>query len=527
MRSNLFAWRSGVAVWMAAGIVWMGALAGAAAAANPAAVAAAIGAQNRSTPGLMRLPGVVGTGVGVDEQGRPEIRVFTEFPGVGGIPVRIEGVPVRAEVTGMFVARLNSSPSDRWTRPVPIGVSTGHRQITAGTIGCRVVDGAGNLYALSNNHVYANSNNASVGDPAVLDDGDIMLQPGAYDGGVWPADGIGWLFDFEPIGFGGGNNVMDAAIAFVDCTDVASGTPPDGYGAPGVIPLAATVGLPVQKYGRTTGRTFGQVNAINVTVNVCYEARGPVRCVKLATFVNQISISPGSFSAGGDSGSLIVTDDDHRRPVGLLFAGSSVSTLANPIGAVLGRFGVTVDNSNGCDPGEVNEPPTVTITSPANGSVFVHGEIIDFTGSAMDFEDGVLSSELAWVSSLDGPIGNGGAVSAILQPGNHTITASVTDLGGLSGSASVVITVEAEEPPPGPGITLTANGYKVRGRQTVDLSWSGGSATTVTIYWNGTALATESNPGSYTHNINAVGGGSHHYQVCDGSTCSNEVLVTF
>lgn len=516
---------------MAVGLVWMGGLAGAAAA-NPAAVQAAIQAQNRNTPALMRLPGVVGTAVGLDVQGQPEIRVFTEFPGVGGIPARVEGLPVRAEVTGMFVARLDSSPRDIWTRPVPIGVSTGHRQITAGTLGCRVVDSEGNLYALSNNHVFANSNNASVGDPWILDDGDIVLQPGPYDGGVWPTDRIGWLFDFEPILFGGANNVMDAAIAYADCSDVGSHTPGDGYGAPGTVPVAASLGMAVQKYGRTTGRTFGTVDGINATVNVCYELRGPVRCVKLATFVGQIIITPGAFSAGGDSGSLIVTQDESRSPVGLLFAGSSVSTIANPIGPVLARFGVTVDNTTGCDPGgdddppvEENDPPVVGIQSPGDGGVFAYNAIITFSGSAMDPEDGNLSGLLQWTSSVQGEIGAGGGFSRSLDAGLHTITASVTDSGNLTGSASVDITVEA--PPPPSGITLTAVGYKVRGRQSVDLNWSGASATHVTLIRNGVTVGSIPNTGSYTDNLNAVGGGSYTYQVCEGLTCSNTAQVTF
>jgi hypothetical protein len=88
--------------------------------------------------------------------------------------------------------------------------------------------------------------------------------------------------------------------------------------------------------------TKGQVYAINAIVNVSYSTG-------IARFVNQIVISPGSVSAGGDSGSLIVVDGKgrdkahDRKPVGLLFAGSSFYTIANPIDAVLDRFGVSVD----------------------------------------------------------------------------------------------------------------------------------------------------------------------------------------
>ncbi len=53
----------------------------------------------------------------------------------------------------------NLDPTSRFNRPVPIGVSTGHPAITAGTIGARVTDGV-NVYALSNNHVYADENTA-------------------------------------------------------------------------------------------------------------------------------------------------------------------------------------------------------------------------------------------------------------------------------------------------------------------------------------------------------------------------------
>ncbi len=95
----------------------------------------------------------------------------------------------------------------------------------------------------------------------------------------------------------------------------------------------------VMKYGRTTGQTKGRIDAINVTVDVNYGSPG------VARFVEQIFITPGGFSAGGDSGSLVVGQrrSDERKPVGLLFAGSIFGTIANPIDAVLSRFSVTID----------------------------------------------------------------------------------------------------------------------------------------------------------------------------------------
>jgi hypothetical protein len=82
------------------------------------------------------------------------------------------------------------------------------------------------------------------------------------------------------------------------------------------------------------------VTGINATIDVGYRGGN-------ARFERQLVITGArEFSAGGDSGSLIVTDGTlwaDRRPVGLLFAGSATSTLANPIGPVLERFGVRID----------------------------------------------------------------------------------------------------------------------------------------------------------------------------------------
>lgn len=227
------------------------------------------------------------------------------------------------------------TPRDRWPRPVPIGVSTGHPNITAGTIGARVKDAAGKVYALSNNHVYADENRAQIGDNA--------LQPGPYDGGKNPDDAIGTLHDYQPIVFTEtANNVIDAAIAISSVESLGKATPPDGYGTPLSATTSVYLNQRVKKYGRTTGLTTGAVYAINATVNIGYGTG-------VARFVNQIVITPGTFSAGGDSGSLIVVDGkgrskaDDRKPIGLLFAGSQFYTIANPIGAVLARFGVTVD----------------------------------------------------------------------------------------------------------------------------------------------------------------------------------------
>ena len=91
--------------------------------------------------------------------------------------------------------------------------------------------------------------------------------------------------------------------------------------------------------------------------------------------------------------------------------------------------------------GPFNARPTVTIDSPLDGVTFDSGATIDFLGTASDLEDGFLTDYLVWESDIQGDIGVGGHVQAMLIDGYHTITASVTDSGGKTGDASVVITV--------------------------------------------------------------------------------------
>jgi len=300
---------------------------------QPPGLEIAIQVQEANTPDLMANRDVIGTAVGLNENGRPVIQVYATTDQVRGIPRSLEGIPVVVKVTDEFVARCHQG---RCSRPVPLGVSTGHPAITAGTIGCRVKDASGKVYALSNNHVYADEGGAKIGDN--------VLQPGPYDGGINPGDAIGTLFSFVPIQCYCSTcpvNNIDAAIALSSTGNLGRSTLSDGYGTPrSTILSTPTVNKRVKKYGRTTGLTKGKIYAINATVDVQYDT-----CV--ARFIKQIVITPGTFSAGGDSGSLIVVNggSDDRKPVGLLFAGSFFYTIANPIGDVLKAFGVTVDGN--------------------------------------------------------------------------------------------------------------------------------------------------------------------------------------
>src|SRR5260370_14416774 len=76
---------------------------------------------------------------------------------------------------------------------------------------------------------------------------------------------------------------------------------------------------------------------VSTTVTVTYDASCGGAPAFTALFTNQVIINGGSFSAAGDSGSLVVTSDT-ARPVALLYGGNSTSTSANPILDVLNAF---------------------------------------------------------------------------------------------------------------------------------------------------------------------------------------------
>jgi len=263
------------------------------------------------------------------------------------IPLTLAGV-----ATDVYLShdiKAFQDPRKRW-RPAPGGVSLGHYRVTAGTLGATVEDiETGERLILSNNHVIALSNDAQVGDP--------ILQPGPADGGSG-ADEVGKLARFIPISMDSAFvcflaerlvNVVNRVLALlarntrlavvgcqqsaniVDCAVARPNNIDDldlnilVIGKPKAEPVAASIGMEVQKFGRTTGYTKDKVIGLEATINVSYGAG------RMATFEHQIVGGP--MSDGGDSGSLVL--DMENRPVGLLFAGSDTVTIMNEIGRVL------------------------------------------------------------------------------------------------------------------------------------------------------------------------------------------------
>lgn len=110
---------------------------------------------------------------------------------------------------------------------------------------------------------------------------------------------------------------------------------------------------------------------------------------------------------------------------------------------------VNTDLAVGYSPGPINNSPTVTISSPVDGANPASGALITFTATASDVEDinDELTATISWTSNEDGLIGTGGSFTATLTDGSHTITAQVTDSGGITSSDSVRITVVTSSPP--------------------------------------------------------------------------------
>lgn len=236
--------------------------------------------------------------------------------------------------SSLLTPGLADGGANHRARNMRFGVSGGNvndstrRFCCSGTLGALITDG-NNQYILSNNHVLARSGSAVVGED--------VSQPGLIDSNCNIATVVGDFSGAAPLG----SNV-DAGVAQLRSGQMDSSGFIEDIGVPSSTVLSPSVGLSVAKSGRTTGSTTGSISSINTSVSVQYSANCGGGKKTTVSYTNQIVIGPGSFSAGGDSGSLIVSNNAAHNPVGLLFAGSSSVTIANPIGEVLTRLGTAM-----------------------------------------------------------------------------------------------------------------------------------------------------------------------------------------
>lgn len=246
-------------------------------------------------------------------------------------------------------------------RPAPPGVSIGHHKVSAGTFGAVVRDRSSKeLYILSNNHVLANLTD---GKDERSRPGDLVLQPGMFDHIGGRNNGIGTLKKFIPVYRELNRSECNIANLFeklvnkiihtfkpqyrvqvlrnneqfnlVDCAVAAPNHPEDI--TPDILEIGAVAGIKeagagmlVKKSGRSTGVTNSIVLATDVSMKINITKH------ESAVFADQILAGP--MSMPGDSGSIVLTEDNYA--VGLLFAGSEQATMFNRISNVLDALNV-------------------------------------------------------------------------------------------------------------------------------------------------------------------------------------------
>jgi PKD repeat protein len=180
-------------------------------------------------------------------------------------------------------------------------------------------------------------------------------------------------------------------------------------------------------------------------------------------------------------------------------------------------FGNGGDGGGGDDP---NSPPSADFSYQADKLT------VEFTDTSTD-SDGTITG---WNWNFgDGNSSNAQhPLHTFSVAGTYAVSLTVTDNDGDTGSTSKNISVSDDEISPG-DFVLSANGYKVRGRIIIDLSWSGATSATVDIYRNGVLIAPGiTDSGEYRDQTGQTGGGTFTHKICEAGTaiCSNKTSTT-
>src|SRR6266516_195864 len=323
-----------------------------------AAIRAVMAVQGEVTPDLMRQPEILGTAVGVDAAGTPVLTVYIDRDAanagevIRNLPRELRGVGVQVHLTDKFRAMAKPpwaggggggvSHTAKQTPPIQLGTSGGWSKDLAngyccgGTLGSLVLIGS-TQYVLSNYHVFE-SDIVPGGNNTTAQTGDPIIQPGLVDVNCNKnlAQTVGTLVKKSSLP----NSNVDCAIAKVVSGMVRTDGAILEIGTISKTKLAASLNLEVKKSGRTTGLSHSSISGLNATIRVIYDNECAGGTAFTKTFTGQIVITNHGkkFLNSGDSGSLMVEDvATNPRAVGLLFAGSSTSAIANPINEEIGR----------------------------------------------------------------------------------------------------------------------------------------------------------------------------------------------
>jgi hypothetical protein len=319
-------------------------------------VRAVVDVQNGVTKDLMKSADVLGTAVGLDNDGNPSLVVYVDRDSdsvadtIRRLPARIRGTGVKVELTDKFVAYAKPAPvptvshTAKQTPPIKLGTSGGWGQDLAngyccgGTLGA-LIQVYGTQYIMSNYHVFE-ADIVPGGNGIVANNGDPIIQPALIDVNcrVTNAQVVASLVKLAALP---GHNV-DVSVAVANPNIVSTDGAILEIGTISKNTVAATIKKGVKKSGRTTGLTSSTISGLNATISVTYEDECAGGTAFTKTFTGQVVVANkgNKFLNAGDSGSLLVENvATNPRAVGLLYAGSSTSAIANPIDEVLQFIG--------------------------------------------------------------------------------------------------------------------------------------------------------------------------------------------
>jgi len=323
-----------------------------------AAVQAVMSVQDEVTSDLMVQPEILGTAVGISAAGAPILTVYVDRDAanagevIRSLPREFRGVGVQVELTDKFRAMARPpggrvSHTAKQTPPIQLGTSGGWTYDLAngfccgGTLGSLVSIG-GQQHILSNYHVFE-ADIVSGGNNKVAQTGDPIIQPGLIDVNCTSANAQPVATLVKKSSLPGSN--VDCSVAKVTSGMVRTDGAILEIGTISSSTVAAALNQAVKKSGRTTGLTHSSISGLNATISVTYDNECAGGTAFTKAFTGQIVITNrgSKFLNSGDSGSLMVEDvATNPRAIGLLFAGSSSSAIANPIGEVLTFLGATM-----------------------------------------------------------------------------------------------------------------------------------------------------------------------------------------
>ncbi len=284
-----------------------------------------------------------------------------------------------------------------------------------------------------------------------------------------------------PASFIGKYFYQDLCNAWINYIDVSSGA----------VRSAFATGLPGQSLSIDVG-TDGNLYYLSRTAGVLYRIiyTGNVSPA-ITDQPDNVTVSqgqPATFSVSA-TGTAPLSYQWRKNNVNIGGATSATLTITSAQSSDAGNYQVVVSNAAGSVTSDIatltvtafNAPPTATITLPATGAMYRGGDVINFSGTATDPEDGALpASAFSWslVFHHDTHVHDGPPIAEGVTSGSFTIPNSgetsanvfyrlhltVTDSQGLTDTETVDInphttTITLNSNPA--GLSLTLDGQPV------------------------------------------------------------------